>query len=221
MIKILAFDTETTGLNQEYHEIIQLSGCICIGETAGSLEPVQWFDLRARPDKPETAAPEALAVHGYTLEQLAEFPKRQSMFLNLIDIFLRYVNKFDRTDKLLPFGYNVDFDLNMLSAFGREFDPKYGIGSYVSWHKLDVMGRLAWKVFAAGSDELPSFKLSAVCEKYGIEITAHDALSDITATMKLANAINACRFSGDLIPFNVVRNYELPAPAEPELNYDI
>lgn len=208
MLKLLCFDTETTGLDPTQHEIVQLSGCIATGETAGSMEPRSWFDFRARPDHPDRASPEALAVTGYyTLAEMASWPRRDTMYQMFIDLLGKHVDKFDKQDKLQPFGYNVDFDMRHLSEFARTFDPKYGIGSYAGWHKLDVLARLHWSLFASGQS-VASRKLSAICEIYHIGLRAHDSLEDIRATMRLANELKFCRFVGDLEPFDVIRNYQ-------------
>jgi hypothetical protein len=72
---------------------------------------------------------------------------------------------------------------------------------------------LTRKVFLSDEyDGWPSLKLSAACERFQIPIQAHNSLSDITATMKLANELKMCRIIGDLEPVNVVRNYSEAQP---------
>jgi len=178
-MKILYFDTETTGTDPNLHEIVQFAAIIEINGKV--VEEVDW---RCRPTRWETISPEALQVTGLTLDELATYDHPIDMGKKLKALFNKYINKFDKADKFYPAGHNVGFDLDFLQVFWKKHIDKYGTGSYQNWRALDS------RVFcnflaAAGRLNVRDIKLSTLCQQFGIEIDAHDALSDIRATRQL------------------------------------
>jgi len=179
---VFYFDVETTGLNPQVNEIIQLSGLI---EVDGKV--VETFNLYARPSDPSTVTTEALAVTGLTLAEILEFPPASKMYNDLIDIMMRYVDKYDKNDKFSPAGYNVRFDLDFLSALFKRMNDPY-LGSFINWKAIDPYPVLTIMDFF-GLISLPNYQLSTVCGAFLIPLKAHDALADITATRTLVELL--------------------------------
>ena len=100
----------------------------------------------------------------------------------------KYVDQYDKNDKFTIVGYNCTFDIGFLREFFRLNNDKYYGSWFSSYNMIDVH-----KLFTAlrGSglypelEALENMKLETVANHYGIEIQAHDALSDIYATEKL------------------------------------
>ena len=93
-------------------------------------------------------------------------------------------NRYDKTDKFYPCGHNVVFDLNFLNNLFQTNGQKYGTGAYQNWRAIDtrVMANIA---AFDGKLDVKDVKLETLCKHFGIEIQAHDALSDIRATREL------------------------------------
>lgn len=183
-MKILYFDTETTGKDPIKNGIIQISGII---EIDGVVK--ETFNLRAAPGVNDQIEQEALDVTGVKKEDFASYPSASETYSNLLRIFSRYVNKFNPKDKFTPAGYNVRFDLEFLSQFFRKNNDKY-FGSWIAWQGVDALPLVHYMHFL-GELNLPNYKLGTLCEHFGIQINAHDALSDITATRELVLKIKS------------------------------
>ena len=178
MKKILYFDTETTGLDPVKQDIIQIAGIIVID---GIVQ--EEFEFKVKPFSFDNISQEALDVHGYNVENLKTFPEPHEVHCQLIDIFSKYVDRYDTNDKFTPAGYNVHFDMDFLQQFFIKNNDVY-FGSWMNWKKVDPLPLLHYLDFC-GRISLPNYKLSTVCQHFGIEIKAHDALGDIKATREL------------------------------------
>jgi len=178
MKKVLYFDTETTGLDPVRNDIIQLAGLV---EIDGEIKDE--FNIRCLPFSFENISPEALEVHGITIEELKKYQSPQSAYREFMGVLSKHCNKFDRSDKFYPAGFQVNFDINFLSEWFKKNGDTY-LGSWLNWKAIDPLSILRWFDYM-GIISLPSYKLEKVCEHYGIEIDAHDALSDIKATREV------------------------------------
>jgi len=183
-MKILYFDTETTGVDYLKHDITQFSAIL---EIDG--EVVEEVNFRCQPSRWENISEQALIVTGITVDQLRTYQKPEEMFKQIKDLLGKYIPKYTKMgDKFYPAGHNVSFDLNFLDSFfklhGNSDDQKWGITSYQNWRALDSR---VFSNFLGVCGKLPTenMKLSTICEHYGIELEAHDALSDIRATRKV------------------------------------
>ena len=178
-MKVLYFDTETTGLNPFAHEIFQFAAIIEIdGEV---VEEVNW---RCRPLNLDIVEQGALDVTGMTRAKLDLLHHPRGMVKDIVALFDKYIDKYDKTDKFYPCGHNVVFDLNFLNNLFQTNGQKYGTGAYQNWRAIDtrVMANIA---AFDGKLDVKDVKLETLCKHFGIEIQAHDALSDIRATREL------------------------------------
>ena len=190
--KILLFDVETTGLNPEKHAVITISGAIIINGVIKN-----WFDFKCRPLDTDEIDDYALEVNGYTKEEIMTWEHPKETLGKLFEMLEGYVkpreNKNNIRNRFNPMGYNVPFDINMLSEMVKKsgFRPnaqkKYDIlgallnrGMSIDVHKIvTVLELIKPKMF------LSSHKLSTVAEKLNIPIKAHDSLSDCRATWEI------------------------------------
>ena len=180
--KVCYFDTETTGTDPDTHGIIQIAMIIEIGGDV--LAEKEWC---VRPHLGLEIDPKALAVNGRTLDEIKNFPTPDEIFGKMQKFLGRYVNQYDRTDKLTPVGYNVKFDLDFLKSFwARCGDDKY-FGSWFNWDAVDPLALLRYLKFAGLLPPLENLKLGTVCEHFGIALgdDAHDAMADIKAPREL------------------------------------
>ena len=190
-MKTLIFDTETTGKDPVLQDIIQLAYII---EVDGVVK--EEGNLKMRPFKPENVQSEALAVNMMTMEQIQAFPDPHLQYLQFVATLGRYCDKFDKTDKFYPAGYNIGFDIDFLNNFFKKNNDPY-FGSWCNWRFLDPRPFL-YLMDYQGTIGLPDYKLATICQHLGIPIDAHDALSDIRATKKVIAKV----IPGILLPIN-------------------
>lgn len=178
MKKICYFDTETTGTDQVKNDIVQFAYIIEIDdkiEDEGS--------IYIQPCSFENIEPEALQVNNLTIEQLKTFDEPKVAYNKIRGVFAKHIDKYDRSDKFVPAGYNVRFDMDFLRQFFLKNNDVY-FGSWFNYHFIDPLQLLYWLEYI-GEINLPDYKLKTVCEHFDIELEAHEALSDIKATRQL------------------------------------
>lgn len=189
--KIFYFDVETTGLNPEKNGIIQFGALI---EINGKI--VNEIDLKIAPFPSDVIEPEALKINGYTEDEIKgiEFGHPEIFFNGLIEVLAEHIDRYDRTDKFIVAGYNVSFDIGFLRAFFKKNGDDY-YGSWFDPYPVDPYPVLA---FMRGNDNLitKNLKLLTIAEYLGIEIKAHDALSDIQATRQIIKRLTVNLLKG-------------------------
>ena len=178
MKKACYIDVETTGLHPYHNDIIQIAMLIEING-----EIVEEYSSNIKPFKMENVNEQALKVTGTSVEQLETYPEPKLIYNKLVDILGKYINKFERSDKFTPVAYNGKFDCEFLSNFFKKNDDKY-YGSWFNWRIVDPLSLLYIMDYKRIID-LPNYKLSTVCQHFGIPLVAHDALNDIRATREL------------------------------------
>lgn len=159
---ILIFDVEATGRNKERDQIIELAMQFATNLKDG---PQLEYALRLKPQVP--IEPGATAVHGITMEQL----EGCGSFADHAD---EITEDFSAAEVII--GYNVDFDIAMLTAeFERiskpppDFTSKIILDPYRLWQRQEPRGlQQAHQRFAGGAFE-----------------GAHGALADVGATWRV------------------------------------
>jgi len=173
----LIFDFETGGLDPKRHAPIQLAWIL---ESSEQLVASNSFDLLPAPDDDFCLA--ALEVNNITLERLKKGIPLQQVIRTLKHTCLEYT-------PVIPVGYNVQFDIDFLNRAcirnGENMHSFLKIGKF-----LDVRQCIIWlhhlgRFPAFPGKTLDNYKLTSVCEYFGIEINAHDAMGDVIATRKL------------------------------------
>jgi len=177
---IAGTDVETTGFLADHHEICEVAFVIADSD----LNPTdQYFYSRIRPTYPERCEPEAMAVHGITLEELNRWPTAPIV----LDQFNHW---FDRLDlhlnkKLTPLAQNWSYECKFYETWmGGELMRKY-----FSLPR-DTLRVAAWMNDRAcfRCEPLPfpeNCKLEQICTRLGIPYEdAHNALADSIMTIK-------------------------------------
>lgn len=182
-MKILYVDTETTGLSAYKNDVIQIGGIIEING-----KQVEEFNIRCQPFDYNTIEAKALECNGMTIDELKKLQSPEKAYQQLTKILNKYVNKYDKTDKFIPAGQNVKFDLDMLQQFFVKNKDSY-FYSFIDRHFLDLQSISAFFQML-GYIEFPNLKLETVANKLGIQFDAHDALEDIRATRAAFKAFN-------------------------------
>lgn len=162
MKDIIAFDTETTGLDTKNDYIIQLSACKLDGATLNIKDKRNYIIV---PQHKFTISPGALKTHGYT----EEFIKENGVTLKSIARdFLDFIG-----------------DSDYLSYNGNTFDIKFLVKDFaLAGYEFPIDNRKFYDSFAMECRFTPR-TLSAVYKRYtGQEMVgAHDSFNDVLATI--------------------------------------
>jgi len=164
-IRIVVLDVESTGKERATDQIIEMCVRFGVGPDAASRT---W---RIRPEVP--IHPEAVAVHGITMEAVAACP----LFADLVGEFLPLIAGAD-----VIVGYNVAFDLDMLQAeLTRAKIPP-----------LDLGGKQVVDVLRFWHHVEPRTLVAAHQKFCGTELVdAHQAEADVAATARVLEAMLA------------------------------
>ena len=181
-MKIFYFDTETTGTNPYKNGIIQISGII---EIDGEVK--EEFNFKSKPFPADEINDEALEVSHTTKEMLESYDEPAKTYRSIINLLEKYCNKFDRNDKFYIAGYNVKFDADFLRQFFSKCGDQY-FGSWFRWELIDALPIFHF-INYLGKIKLENYKLSTICDHFGISLDAHDAMNDIRATREVIKKI--------------------------------
>jgi len=177
--KIFWVDTETTGLNCNKHDIIQLSYLIDIN---GKIE--EQGDFLCQPFNYENINHDALKINNTTIEDLKSRQTPQEMHYKLKKVMHKYIDNYTKGHaKFSPAGFNVRFDVDFTREFFNKNNDKY-YNSYFDYHLLSVDSLLNILDYR-GLLDLENHKLITACKHFRIDLEAHNALSDIIATRKI------------------------------------
>lgn len=171
-INYLWLDTETTGLDPVRNDVVQLAAIPVINGKQHHIsfnEFCQPFDWNTIDDK-------ALEINHTTREQLAKEQQPIVMVRN----FIRYCKQFNV--KFTIAGYNAEFDRNFLSNLFKKAGCEREFTEVFNGDMRDLYKRAKGLKSQLGTHNL---KLGTLCEHFKITINAHDALSDIAATIEL------------------------------------
>lgn len=179
-MKLLYLDTETTGLTDN-SAIVQIAGAIEIDN-----EVVEWFNIRCKPHNGADISESALKTIGFTIEELNLEQEPEEALKELEKIFSKYVDRYDKNDKLVMICHNYPFDFRMLYNFYNRLNNRF-MGSFIDFKlnvctlnlvkSLQVMGILP---------VLENNRLETWCKHFNVSLeNAHDALEDIRATREV------------------------------------
>lgn len=165
MPKILFYDLETTGTMYWKNGIHQLSGIL---EIDGEVK--EEFNLKIKPNPNALIDDSALKVANVTREDVENYDLTMVQgYQKIIDMLSKYVNKFEKTDKVFLCGFrNTGFDDPFFKAMFKQCGDDY----FFSWfwgNSLDV-SVLASEKLKDSRSKMKDFKLSTVAEHLGIEV---------------------------------------------------
>lgn len=166
----LAFiDIETTGLDRDKHEIIELAAVITKMKD-GELVVIDQVDLKIQPQHIENAEPQALRINGYN-------PADWLFAVSLEDAMKEFAKK---TDNAVFVAHNITFDYGFVETAFK----KTGLEDKMHFYKLDTLS-LAFGILHT-TDDPGKLALRTLAQKYGVENKkAHSAFADAYATYEV------------------------------------
>lgn len=183
---LCAIDCETTGLDPDIHEILEL--CIMPLDPR-SLKPLEHFRVFIKPESLATIDPKAMSVNKLDLDKIMKYGKSHTEALDLFDKWFEHTigdNKFGTKAKIMPLGHNYPFDRGFLMKF---FGPKlYDI--YFDYRIRDTAiaaNFLNDHAFWHG-ERVPFNKVNLqwLAKKFNIEVIGgHTALGDCLLVSKI------------------------------------
>ena len=181
MSKVIWIDTETTGLDAGVHALVEIGFIIEVDGVE-----VEKFAFTLNPysyNREIEINSKALEINGKTIEELKLFDDSNRCFDWFMIVLGKYIDKFDKKDKYVIKGYNVEFDIGFIKDWFLDNGYEY-FGSWFSYKEVDVFALVKvlkdQNVFETEND-----KLLTLCKHFDIELNAHNALDDIVATKKL------------------------------------
>ena len=189
-MKLVFYDTETTGKNEKYDQLLQFAAVL----TDGNLNPLDRFSIRCQLLPHIVPSPEALLVNRVTPEQLTD-PALPSHYQAISAIQA----KLAEWSPAIFLGYNsIRFDEEIMrQAFYQTLHPLYVTNTNGS-ARGDVMRMFyAASVLACPAIKIPTddkgqprFKLSNLAEANGYRPeVAHEAMADVETTIFLARLL--------------------------------
>lgn len=173
-MKIALIDIETTGLDEQVGEIIEVACIVFDDET---LEVLDTYETKVYPEHIETAHPKALKTNGYTTE---EWDKSSTVYLE--DMMKALANG---ADNCVFMSFNVHFDLKYLDQAARTTGINLNFKRYpiclraIAWHALPH------------NNPFDRWSMKEVCEKLGVppEPAEHRAMNGVLAEFGIYKAL--------------------------------
>jgi len=190
-MKLFFIDVETTGTDPSKNGLIQLSGII---EIDGEVK--EEIDFKLKPFETDVILDSALDINNISRDEIAEYPEPRTIYRNFIACMIKYIDKFDRSDKFHFVGFNSRFDDDFMRVWFKKCGNNY-YGSFFFWPPIDVANIAALKLMPERS-EMDNFKLATVAKYAGIEVDEsklHDSMYDIRLTRELFNIFSVTRNS--------------------------
>lgn len=164
---IVVFDTETTGLETNKDDIIQLSAVKMINGII-----IEKFDHYIKTDKEITQ--EAFNTHKISKEFLEQNGELNRVVYQMFIDFIK---------ESVLIAHNLKFDYDFIDENFKRSNISYDISNHIMYDSLD----LARRVFPKS----PNHKLKYLCKSLlNYEFVAHNSLEDVKATAKLLTLIN-------------------------------
>lgn len=183
-------DTETTGLDCNYHEMVQL----CIIALDSNFEPMKGvipFYINIKPEYPERVDAKALEINKMDMAKIISTGFDKEKAVDLLRAWIEKLkiknNKYAGANKIIPLGQNYQFDKGFIQAwlgveqYNELFDYHYRDTMCAALFMNDRAGMRAEKV------PYPKVNLQYLATTLGIQTPgqAHDALADCLKTAEV------------------------------------
>ena len=187
MKKVLWLDVETTGLDCRKHGLREVGFIIEIDgvEVDKGVFKINPFTYTTRDVEIDDYA---LEISKVSIEDLESYDSSSYCFKELMKKLVKYVNVNDKNDCFVIAGYNTAFDIGFIKEWFKEMGLLDSYKDLFHYKSLDVFS-IVFALRHIGLNSAENDKLETMCNYFGIEIDAHNALSDIEATKKLYELI--------------------------------
>jgi DNA polymerase III subunit epsilon len=189
--KLVFCDIETGGLNPRRHPIIQLAA-IAVDHR---LEPVEAFEAKIRFDDTQANRNSLRKNHYHPGLWATQALDPLEAASNFADFLRRHATVPMLSSDGRPYyvaqlvAHNAPFD----SAFLQTWYERLGIFLPARYQVLCTLQRSLWFYQEHRDEPLPKdFKLATLCQYFGVPFhaaSAHDALADVSATVRLCQAM--------------------------------
>jgi DNA polymerase III epsilon subunit-like protein len=186
MNPILWSDVETTGTDSIRCAITQIASAL---EIDGKI--VDTFIGKMRPHKDAVVEREALEIQEVTEKEIRDWPDPVAVYAQYYGWMKKHGHAGNKQARFIPAGYNHQFDLDFMSSwFERETGGPYAFWDFLQFKPIDPF---PWIVTLWRYGRLPvvDCQLGTVCACLGIELKAHDPMSDIMATREVTRQLLA------------------------------
>lgn len=187
-MKLLGIDTETGGLG-DYVSLLTV-GLVVYDHNFTELDSLE---LLIKPDDGEyIVTAEALKINGIDLVKHEEAAKtRKELKTELYEFLKKHSN--DGADKLIPFGWNVEFDIKRVAndSHSESIISKKAWLKQVSYRCIDGAGLFMAEKLKGTVPLDAKGSLGSVVEYYGLQFPgeAHTALADVRASAMVIKKI--------------------------------
>lgn len=168
-------DVETSGLNPDIHEIIEI-GCLIVSQNeAGQFVIDDELELKVQMTRPDVAEPAALRVNGYD--------PAAWMFAYTMPQALEMLSKAAKDTVFVA--HNMCFDWQFIEKAYRD----NGVEHPFHFHKIDTLSIAFAKLRGTDAKHL---SLRSLCERFEVvNEKAHTALADCRATLEVFKKLMA------------------------------
>lgn len=171
----IVIDTETGGLDFKTNALIEVSYAIIINRFIPVRRQLLMFDRKHITEK-------ALEINNYKMEDIRTYDGPMQAVVQFIEDIDKVVKAYDPTEKIIPVGHNVMFDMKFIKQWMEDMNE----------------GEFYWMFFAKPLDTLTlareardrgwilteNAKLETIAEYFGCErVGAHTAKVDVEMTI--------------------------------------
>ncbi len=180
--KVIWIDTETTGLDYNIHGLREVGFIVEIDgiERERGLLCINTMTYRNEKYISKYVKEEMRVSE----ELLAKYENSQAQNVAFENILYKYIDARDYKDKFIVAGFNVDFDIGFIKDWFDDLKLSLNYKAIFGYQTLDVLALVRHFKYL-GIFETENNKLETLCKYFEIEIDAHEALSDISATKEL------------------------------------
>mgnify|MGYP000719325461 CR=1 FL=1 len=179
-MKILWVDTETTGLDKKENKITELAAMYEDTDKKQN-DTVTFHEYIKYSEYPKDYGKVA-EMTGLTPTILASKGKSEKeVYVKFHEFLSDLVDRYDKNDKMILAGYNIDFDDNFLRELFHRFNNQY-YGSFFFNCRLNVMSTMAMAMQSGVLGVLVRYRLANLAEALNIDLNAHSAIDDIMVT---------------------------------------
>jgi DNA polymerase III alpha subunit (gram-positive type) len=185
-VHLLAFDTETGGLEPGVHSLLTAYFCVLDSET---WEMIDELDLKMKPeDGKYNVQPKAMEINGIDLDEHDKVAITYKEAASELKKFLIKNKIKGKRTHYMPLGQNIAFDLNFLKAYILTDDELRKLGVY--YGAMDTKNIVDFLKLIGIFPDYMKTNLGAIVEHLGLpKRNAHEAKDDVLMTVDVFKAL--------------------------------